>query len=67
MSKLMGASYETIVFLSLLALIWGYVTATSTNPDVPAEQKGLVTLVGVLYTLGGGWFISKKMGITTGR
>jgi len=54
---------STVIFLSLLGLVWSYVATSLADTNIPAAQQGLVTLVGVIFTLGGIWAIARMFGM----
>ncbi len=59
MSDLMRPAMPTVVFLVLPGVVWAYVATTTANTNVPEAQKGIITFVGILFTLGGSWVIWK--------
>ncbi len=60
---MMKALFQTVVFLSLAGLVWTYVADASANPSVPAEHVGLITLVGVVFMVGGVYSIAEAFGM----
>lgn len=63
MSNTFSALFETLIFLVLSGTVWAYVAQLSADTNVPAEHVGTVTLVGVIFTIGGLYSIAAAFGM----
>lgn len=57
------ALFQTVIFLSLSGLVWGYVADASADINVPPEHVGLITLAGVVFSVGGIYSVAEAFGL----
>jgi len=66
-ANLMKASINTVMFVVLLGVVWGFVATEMADTHIPAAQQGIILLVGIVFTLGGTWMIARSFGMGGGH